>query len=215
MPADDADLVPQDLLSQPLALLLLHEAASLVNQTALLYHLNGPAQTRERSRRPLYEAQRTGQTGPMWVMARVLGRGSRLGVVLAAGLGLAGAGGCHRSTNTPEGVADAFVEAYFQQMDQARAKEYTALGATKMLDAELKSVEEIRKEGYAPSSVAVSVHRGPSAPRDERIRIPYEIEIQTEGAKQLRDADIELTQIQGQWKVVRVGITQRDAPAPQ
>lgn len=134
----------------------------------------------------------------------------RAAAVLALALVLAGAPGCNKSRTTPEAVADAFVEAYFQQMDQQRAKEFTALGATKMLDAELKSVEEIRKDGYAPGSVAVGVHRGESAPRDERIRIPYEIEIETEAGKQLRDADIELAKIDGQWKVVRVGITQRD-----
>jgi hypothetical protein len=136
----------------------------------------------------------------------------RTAAIAALMLALAGAPGCNKLKTTPEAVADAFVEAYFQQMDQQRAKEFTALGATKMLDAELKSVEEIRKDGYSPGSVPVSVHRGEPAPRDERIRIPYEIEIETDGAKQVRDADIELARIDGQWKVVRIGITQRDAP---
>jgi len=84
-------------------------------------------------------------------------------------------------------------------------------GATRMLEAELKDVQEVRKDGYEPGSVAVVVRRGESAPRDERIRVPYEIEIETEAGKQLRSADIELTKIDGMWKVVRVGI----APQPR
>ncbi len=108
-------------------------------------------------------------------------------------------------------MADAFVDAYFRQMDQQRAKDFTALGATHMLDAELASVAEIRKEGYTPSSVSVVVHRGTSTPRDQRIRVLYEIEIEADGAKQVRDADIELTRIDNNWKVVRVGVAQRDA----
>ena len=119
--------------------------------------------------------------------------------------------GCKREPeNTPESVADSFVDAYFRQMDQERAKAFTALGATRMLDQELREVQEVRKDGYEPGSVGVSVHRGQSSPRDERIRIPYEIEIQTEGGKQMRDADIELTRIDGLWKVVRIGVTHRD-----
>ncbi|MFO0592102.1 MAG: hypothetical protein U0441_31455 [Polyangiaceae bacterium] len=128
---------------------------------------------------------------------------------------LAAAPGCKKSApSTPEGVADAFVEAYFRQMDQQRAKEFTALGATKMLETELKEVQDVRKDGYEPASVNVAVHRGESAPRDERIRIPYEIDIQTDSGTVVRDADVELARIDGAWKVVRVGVKARDA-APQ
>lgn len=124
---------------------------------------------------------------------------------------LAAAPGCKKAPpSTPEAVADAFVEAYFRQMDQQRAKEFTALGATKMLETELKEVQEVRKDGYEPASVAVTVHRGESAPRDERIRIPYEIDIQTDSGSVVRDADVELTRIDGAWKVVRVGVKARD-----
>lgn len=125
------------------------------------------------------------------------------------------AGACKRGPeNTPESVADSFVDAYFRQMDQERAKQFTALGASKMLDQELKDVQEVRKDGYEPGSVAVTTRRGDSAPRDERVRIPYEIEIQTEAGKQLREADVELTRIDGAWKVVRIGVRQREPAKP-
>jgi hypothetical protein len=134
------------------------------------------------------------------------------GVLLAFSLTAALLAGCKKGPdNTPEGVADSFVDAYFRRMDQERAKQFTALGATRMLDEELKSVQEVRKDGYEPASVGVNARRGEPQPRDERIRIPYEIEIQTEHGKELRDADIELTRIDGQWKVVRIGVRQRDA----
>lgn len=130
-------------------------------------------------------------------------------LALALLLAVTAAGCKSKPDNTPEGVADSFVEAYFRQMDQQRAKEFTALGATRMLESELKDVQEVRRGGYEPGSVDVSVRRGEASPREERIRIPYEIEIKNDGDRQLRDADIELTRIDGVWKVVRVGVTQR------
>ncbi len=112
---------------------------------------------------------------------------------------------------SPEQVADAFSEAYFRRMDQEKAKEYTALGATKMLEDELHEVSEIRKEGYSPSEAGadVNIKRGPSTKREERVRIPYEITIHTDAGNQVKDADVELAKIDGVWKVVRVGLTSR------
>jgi hypothetical protein len=114
-------------------------------------------------------------------------------------------------SNSPEAVADAFAEAYFRRMDQQKAKEFTALGASAMLDAELREVSEIRKEGYDPAEAgaAVTLKRGPSSHRDQRIRIPYEVVVSHDDVKTTRDADIELTQLEGSWKVVRVGLTAR------
>ena len=149
----------------------------------------------------------TGRRAPGW-LPRVAAF-----TLLAA---LAFAPGCKKAApTTAEEVADAFVEAYFRQMDQQRAKEFTALGATKMLETELKEVQEVRKDGYEPASVSVVVHRGEPAPRDERIRIPYEINIQTDSGPVVRDADVELTRIEGAWKVVRVGVKARDAAPAQ
>ncbi len=120
-------------------------------------------------------------------------------------------GGCKKKDGA-EHVADLFAEAYFEHADQEKAKEYTALGATVMLDEELRAVEKIRKEGYTPSDGAlgdIRVHRGPSSTRDQRIRFPYEVVVRNEGMENVRDADVELAQIQGAWKVVRVGVKQR------
>jgi hypothetical protein len=121
-------------------------------------------------------------------------------------------GGCAKK-GAPEQVADAFADAYFRRADQEKAKEFTALGATEMLDTELRAVEKIRREGYTPSEAAdseVTVRRGEPTARDQRLRFPFEVSIKLQdGSQTIRDADIELTQIQGVWKVVRVGLKQR------
>ncbi|MEO7330163.1 MAG: hypothetical protein ABI193_16430, partial [Minicystis sp.] len=109
----------------------------------------------------------------------------------------------------PEQVADSFADAYFRKIDQEKAKEYTALGATEMLDAELRSVADVRKGGYTPQEAAsddVTLKRGEPIQRDQRLRFPYEVVLRSrEGTETVREADIELAQIQGAWKVVRVG----------
>ena len=120
-------------------------------------------------------------------------------------------GGCTRKEGA-EQVADAFAEAYFQHADQEKAKEFTALGATRMLDEELRAVAQIRKEGYTPSEAAlgdIRVRRGPATAREQRLRYPYEVVVRAGDAESVRDADVELAQIDGKWKVVRLGVQPR------
>jgi len=130
---------------------------------------------------------------------------------MALGLALAPGPVACSKTGSPEQVADAFADAYFRHNDQEKAKEFTALGASAMLDEELKNVAQIRKDGYSPTeaSAEVEVRRGAAQNRDQRIRYPYEISIKIEGVETIKDADIELTQIGGSWKVVRVGLKAR------
>jgi hypothetical protein len=119
--------------------------------------------------------------------------------------------GCTKQ-GAPEQVADAFVDAYFRHADQEKAKEYTALGATEMLERELRDVAQLRKDGYTPTEAAggdIQVHRGESSRRDQRIRFSYEIMVKNENVQTVRDADVELASIRGGWKVVRVGLKQR------
>lgn len=132
-------------------------------------------------------------------------------LITAAGFVLLLAFSACSKPNSPEAVADAFVDAYFGRMDQEKAKEFTAFGATAMLEAELREVSQLRKDGYTPGEAAanVTMQRGEATKRDQRIRVPYEIIIRAEGVETFRDADIELTQIDGQWKVVRVGLRSR------
>ena len=128
------------------------------------------------------------------------------GALLAAAVILAA--GC-TDRGSPEYVADQFVEAYFRRMDQAGARAFTALGATKMLESELALTESIRKDGYSAEQAAasVAVHRGESARRDERVRVPYTITVKGSSGDMVRQADVELSKIQGEWKVVRLGLS--------
>jgi hypothetical protein len=116
---------------------------------------------------------------------------------------------------SPEQVADSFAEAYFSEMNQEKAKEYTALGATAMLEKELRDVEEIRKGGYTPDQAHSSVilRRGEATRREQRLRFPFEVVVRAGGSEAVHEADVELAQIQGAWKVVRVGITPREPTA--
>jgi hypothetical protein len=100
-------------------------------------------------------------------------------------------------------------------MDQEKAKEYTALGATAMLEKELRDVAEIRKGGYTPEQAhsTVKLRRGEPTRREQRIRFSYEVVVRDGDSEAVRDADVELAQIQGAWKVVRVGVKQRE-PEP-
>jgi hypothetical protein len=132
-------------------------------------------------------------------------------LLVALALALATLVGCAKQ-GAPEQVADAFVDAYFRRADQERAKEFTALGATEMLDKELKDVAQLRKQDYntgETSGAEVSFHRGQPTRRDERIRVPYEIVVKAGGAESIRDADVELANIRGAWKVVRLGMKAR------
>lgn len=144
------------------------------------------------------------------IVTKVAGSRARaawLVLALAAGIGLPA---CSKD-GSPEQVADAFADAYFRRMDQEKAKEFTALSASAMLDGELHDVAQVRKDGYTPGEAAsdVVLKRGTTTQRDQRVRIPFEIVIKVDGSETARDADVELAQIQGVWKVVRVGVKPR------
>jgi hypothetical protein len=138
-----------------------------------------------------------------------------LGGSLARWAGLAGfalvlALGC-TDKSAPEYVADQFVDAYFRRMDQQAARQFTALGATEMLDRELDLVRSVRAQGYTPDEAAaeVVVRRTSKGARGDRVRFDYDITIKHEENDEHRAADIELAKIQTIWKVVRVDVKPR------
>ena len=114
---------------------------------------------------------------------------------------------CNRTeAGSPEAVADAFADAYFRRADQQAAKAYTAFGASSMLDRELADVKRVREQGYSPTDaqLSVSYQRGDRSKRNERVRFSYTLKYQS-GAL-TKYADIELSLVQGSWKVVRVAV---------
>lgn len=116
-----------------------------------------------------------------------------------------------KDRSEPEYVADQFVEAYFQRMDQQSARQFTAFGATEMLDRELELTRGVREQGYLPAEAAAQVtwRRAGRTARGERVRFDYDIDIRREGSEDHRLADIELAKMQAGWKVVRVAIQPR------
>jgi hypothetical protein len=114
--------------------------------------------------------------------------------------------GCHTS-GTSEYVADQFADAYFRRFDQEAALAYTALGATEMLDKEIKDTKAIR-ESYSPAEAAASVTftRGSATPRDARVDYHYVITARADDESEpvIREANVELAKIAGGWKVVTV-----------
>ena len=126
---------------------------------------------------------------------------------LAALAGVAALGACTDKA-APEYIADQFVDAYFRRMDQQSARQFTALGATEMLDKELDLVRSVRADGYTPEQAAaeVVVRRTARGTRGERVRFDYENTIKHDESEEHRNADIELSKIQTIWKVVRVDV---------
>ena len=131
----------------------------------------------------------------------VLGRAARMFIVasLAAGCAKSAAAG------SPEAVADAFCEAYFVKADQQKAKQFTAFGASKMLDQEIADTRPVREQGHLPTdaSLEVAVERGARSTRADRVRFDYTVRFH-EGS--IKHADVELTKVEGEWKVVRIGV---------
>jgi hypothetical protein len=121
--------------------------------------------------------------------------------------GLLGAGCRDRASS--EYVADEFADAYFRRMDQDAALKFTALGATEMLDREIKDTRSVRESGYGAAEAASSVtfSRGSAVHRDARVGFHYTITVRADdSAPTQREADLELAQIGGSWKVVNVRI---------
>ena len=129
-----------------------------------------------------------------------------VGVLIA----LFGVVGCTDKTG-PEYIADQFVDAYFRRMDQQGARQFTALGATEMLDRELELVRTVRSQGYTPDEAAAQVvyRRTARGSRGERVRFDYDITIKHDESEEHRAADVELAKIQAVWRVVRVDVKTR------
>jgi hypothetical protein len=116
---------------------------------------------------------------------------------------------------SPEAIADAFVDAYFRRADQAAAKEFTALGASRMLDKEIEDVAKVRADGYSPgdASLNVTAERGPRSARGNRVRFDYIVKFKDPKGDVTKHADIELSELDGVWKVVRIGLSDDPPPA--
>jgi hypothetical protein len=119
-----------------------------------------------------------------------------VGVLGAALLALAA---CN---DTPEKVADHFVDFYFVEIDQARARPLTTGLASRKLDDELRLVESIRQT-YEPDQAKPSIFyvRQDLSLRGERARATYELTIRRGGDESHRQVLVSLERVEGRWKV--------------
>ena len=118
--------------------------------------------------------------------------------------------GCDsRDPGSPEAVADAFVDAYFRQADQKKAIKFTAFSARALLEKEIQDVSEVRKTGYTVSDAGLSVEprRESRSMRGERVRFDYRLQFRGRMGQAEKKADVELSRVHGEWKVVRLGVS--------
>ena len=84
------------------------------------------------------------------------------------------------------------------------AKRFTAFGATKMLERELAEVEKVRKSGYLPTEaqLQVAATRTSRKTRGQRVAFDYELKFANSEGEETRNAQIEVAEVAGDWKVV-------------
>ncbi len=117
--------------------------------------------------------------------------------------------GCERADpGAPESVADAFADAYFARANQEEAMKHAALGMAKQLEKEVLETQAIRSKGSGPEQAELTarVERGARSEREGRVRFAYSIRFGGSAAAHEKRADVELARIDGNWKVVRVGL---------
>ena len=118
--------------------------------------------------------------------------------------------GCSRD-DTAKGVADRFVQAYYVQVDQARALDFTAALAEERLQREIQMVTPIRRSGdveQARPNVEYSLVR--SQPDGRQVLFVYDLTITPPHIPPMLKKVLIITdQRAGQWKVIN--FTETDA----
>ena len=119
-------------------------------------------------------------------------------------------GGCSRD-NTPKGVAERFVHAYYVQIDQAQALEFTAALAHERLQREIQLVAPIRRGGsveQARPKVEYNLVR--TQPDGRQVLFVYDLTITPTHVPPIMKKVLIITdQSAGQWKVIN--FTETDA----
>ena len=111
--------------------------------------------------------------------------------------------GCSRG-NTPEGVAERFVEAYYVQIDQMQALEFAAALAREKLQQELQLVAQARRGGGVEQArPKVQYTRTHTRPEGRQVFFIYDLTIQpTQFSPILQQVLITTEQLGEQWKVI-------------
>lgn len=119
-------------------------------------------------------------------------------------------GSCSRA-DTPEAIADRFVQAYYVQIDQAQAVEYTAALARQRLHEELQTVARIRRGGsLAQARPKVEYHLARTQVDGRQQLFIYELTITPPQVPAIAKKVLIITEQFGDaWKVIN--FTEADA----
>jgi hypothetical protein len=111
--------------------------------------------------------------------------------------------GCSAS-DSPQGVADRFVQAYYVQIDQAQALEFTTGLARERLHQELQRVASLRQGSsieQARPQVSLTLTR--TQPEGQQVLLLYDLTITPPQVKPiLKKILIIMEQRREQWKVI-------------
>jgi hypothetical protein len=142
-------------------------------------------------------------------------RWRRLAGGLVAALCVGGAG-CRE---TPERVGDRFVDLYFVEIDQARARPLTSGLALRKLEDELRLVEGVRRT-YTPDQAKPSVYWERlggevvgATPGERHARESYEVRIRQGSDETRRSVLLTLEERGGRWTVSNFTVEETAPPA--
>jgi hypothetical protein len=118
--------------------------------------------------------------------------------------------GCS-SSDSPQGVADRFVQAYYVQVDQAQALEFTTGLARERLHNELQRVASLRQgSSFAKARPQVSYTLARTQPEGQQVLLVYDLTITPPQVKPiLKKILLIMDQRSGLWKVLN--FTESDA----
>jgi hypothetical protein len=124
--------------------------------------------------------------------------------IVALGLLCVGLHGC---APAPQRTADRFVDYYFVEIDQARARTLASGLAARKLDDELALVRDIRKT-YSPEDARPTIYwerRGLTVDGDHA-RASYEVRVQRGRDETRRAVMLTLERVGGAWTVSNYGV---------
>jgi hypothetical protein len=121
-------------------------------------------------------------------------------LLLCVPLGVLGCSG----GNSPEGVADQFMRAYYIEIDQAQALAYTAALAREKLQQEQQLVGQARRGGgVAQARPQIRYTHVRTQPEGRHVFLVYDLTIRpTQVPPMLKQVLITTTRMEEQWKVI-------------
>ena len=119
-------------------------------------------------------------------------------------LGFLGIAAC-KSADDADGVAAAFIDAYYVEFDHARAKSLAAGGALRRIEEEERLVADAREQMQVESQKARVYYSDPlkRQVRDDMVHYTYQLDVRMSGTQRDQQVIVMLAKRDGAWKVVQ------------